>query len=227
MSKQNNVYDLVERTAARHGLPRLELWQKVVRDLLSGKLPALNLDSGVAHTTWRNWLIGFQPALDRQSDPNRVARFLKQIMVLETEFEKWLRNAVGGEPGPVVGTTSYIASDRELFSAISDLSNSGKARSPDDAALMLVKDKKVATSKRKRGPQAGTTGYVASDRELFPAMTEFATSGKARSLRDAALMLVKDNKVAGTGDPENKAKRLCARYRQEVKAPTTKLPETS
>jgi hypothetical protein len=47
MSKQNNVYDLVERSAARHGLPRLELWQKVVRDLLSGELPALNLSEQI------------------------------------------------------------------------------------------------------------------------------------------------------------------------------------
>ena len=54
MSNQNNIYDLVERSAARDGLPRLELRQKVVRDLLSGELPALNLDSGVAHTTWKN-----------------------------------------------------------------------------------------------------------------------------------------------------------------------------
>ena len=56
MSNQNNIYDLVERSAARHGLPRLDLWQKVVRDLLSVELPALNLseqiNSGVAATTW-------------------------------------------------------------------------------------------------------------------------------------------------------------------------------
>jgi hypothetical protein len=225
MSNQNNIYDLVEGLAARHGLPRLDLWQKVVRDLLSGKLPALNLDSGVGHTTWKNWLIGFQPALDRQSDPNRVGRFLKQIMVLETEFETWLRNTIGGEPGPVVGTTSYIASDRELFPAMTELGTSITARNPRDAAL--VKDNKVATSKRKRGPLVGTTGYAASDRDLFSAMTELVTSGKARSLRDAALMLVKDNKVVGSGDPENKAKRLCALYRREMKAPTRKPPETS
>jgi hypothetical protein len=40
-------------------------------------------------------------------------------------------------------------------------------------------------------------------------------------------MLVKDNKVVGSGDPENKAKRLCALYRREMKAPTRKPPETS
>ena len=143
-------------------------------------------------------------------------------MVLETDFEKWFRNTNRGRRELLV-----VASDREFFPAMTELGTSGTARSLPDAALMLVNDDKVATSKRKRGPLGGTTGYAASDRELFPAMTELVTSGKVRSLRDAALMLMKDNKVAGSGDPENKAKRLCALYRREVKALTPKPPETS
>ena len=174
-----NIYDLVERSAARHGLRRLELWQKVVRDLLSGELPALNLsdpiNSRVAPMTLGDWLIGFRAAVNRQSDPNRVARFLKRIMVLETDFQKWFRNINRGKRGPVVGTTGYIASDRELFPAMNDLLNSGKARSPHDAALMLAKD----------------------------------------------------DKVAGPGTLENRAKRLSTRYWREAGARKPKLPETN
>ncbi len=62
---------------------------------------------------------------------------------------------------------------------------------------------------------SGTTGYKASDRKLFPAMTKLIKSGNARSYHDAASMLVNQNKVAGRAAPENKAKRLSTLYRQE------------
>jgi hypothetical protein len=34
MPNEGNIYDLVERAAARQGVPRLELWQEVVAALI-------------------------------------------------------------------------------------------------------------------------------------------------------------------------------------------------
>jgi hypothetical protein len=64
-----------------------------------------------------------------------------------------------------------------------------------------------------RGPTQGTTGYRALDRKLFPRITKLLKSGKVRSVHDAAMHLA--DKIAGSGTPENKAKRLSALYRKE------------
>ena len=55
----------------------------------------------------------------------------------------------------------------------------------------------------------------AFDRMLFPEMKSLIEAGKARSSHEAALMLARDDKVAGAGHEESKAKRLATRYLKE------------
>jgi hypothetical protein len=110
--KQTNIYDLVERALARGiDIPRLELWQKVSRALLSGELPAANLADRIhptaAATTFFDWLGGspaslggFRASVDRFNDPNVGARILKRIMVRDSDFGKWFRRTASARRGP-------------------------------------------------------------------------------------------------------------------------------
>ena len=163
MPKQTNIYDLVERAAARAGIPRLELWQKVARALLSGALPAVNLAERIhppAATTFFDWLGGspisfggFRASVDRGNDPNSVAHILRRIMVPDSEFQRWLRTAAAQRRGPRRAQTGYQSSDRELFPCIEQLIKSGAAMSPYGAALKLVNEisgTATETSKAKR-----------------------------------------------------------------------------
>jgi hypothetical protein len=157
MPKQTNIYDLVERAAARRSIPRLELWQEATKALVTRELPAKNLSVFV------DWLIGFLGSVERFNDPNGGgrARILKNIIVRARDFDKWL----------------------------------------------------YKKSRGRRGPVGGTTGLQVSDRKIFPSIENLIASGKAFSAYGAALKLHKD--IAGTGSPENKAKRVSARYRKE------------
>ena len=158
MPKLTNIYDLVERAAARGGMPRLELWQKVARALLSGELPATNLAERIgpaAATTFFDWLGGspasvggFRAMVDRGNDPNGVAHILRRIMVPDSEFQRWLRAAAAERRGPRRGTTGYQWSDREQFPHIEKLMQSGAARSPYGAALQLYDQGKIKGNSR-------------------------------------------------------------------------------
>jgi hypothetical protein len=134
--KESNIYDLVEREAARSGVPRMELWQSVAKGLVEKTLPASNLPA------LPGWLIGFRASVDRYNDPNSgVARILKQIVVRTSDFKKWRQHELSPRRrGPRQHTTGYETSDRKLFPRIKELISSGKARSPHSAALMLSDD---------------------------------------------------------------------------------------
>jgi hypothetical protein len=98
-------------------------------------------------------------------------------------------------------------------------------RSPPRKRRASIAAKQASPNGPKRGPARGTTGFQASDRTLFPEM-ETMIAGKARSPHGAALMLARDNKVAGAGHEDSKAKRLAARYRKERRDRALKLSET-
>ena len=153
--KPSNIYDLVEHAAARHGIPRLQLWQQVAKALTDRKLRIQNDLSEVlgphphVQPTLAQWLVGFRAAVDRYNDPNRgMARILKHIIVTNADFESWLRKA-NKRRGPQLGTTGYCDADRKMFPQIRRLVRDGTARSPHGAALMLADQGKLAgTGKR-------------------------------------------------------------------------------
>jgi hypothetical protein len=150
--KITNIWDLVERATARGGIPRLEFWQKVTKALLLGELPALNLSEQIhpkiAVTTYREWLIGLSAAVGRFNDPQVGARFLKRIMVRESDFQSWRRTAAAGRRGPRQGTTGYAKEDRKLFPRIKKLIATGSATSARAAALQLFDEGKVNGNSR-------------------------------------------------------------------------------
>ena len=148
--KESNIYDLVEREAARSGVPRIELWQLVAKALVEGRLPA---SSDVVQLN--KWLGGFKAAIDRYNEPNSgVVRILKQIFVHPSDFKKWRQREVASRPrGPRPNTTGYEAHDRKLFRRMRTLINNGRAGSPHGAARMLadkIKGPGTAESKAKR-----------------------------------------------------------------------------
>jgi hypothetical protein len=56
---------------------------------------------------------------------------------------------------------------------------------------------------------------VAADRKVFRQISRLIEEGTARSVRDAALALARERKLAGGGTDESKAKRVSALYRKE------------
>jgi hypothetical protein len=146
----SNIYDLVEREAARRGIPRLELWQAAVRAILASELLVLDLSKRMnpkeSASTWGDWFVGFCKSVDRFNDPNGCARILRQVCTPTAHFEVWLRKwqrKVGSERrGPKRGTTGYQDVDRKLIPQMKRLLKTG-ARSPHEAATKLVAAGKV------------------------------------------------------------------------------------
>jgi hypothetical protein len=134
--KESNIYDLVEREAARSGIPRMELWRSLANALVEKTLPASKLPVPP------DWLVGFKASVDRYNDPNSgVVRILKQIVVRTKDFKKWRQRGLApGKRGPRQNTTGYQASDRKLFPCMRKLIKNGDARSPYSAALLLAND---------------------------------------------------------------------------------------
>ena len=142
--KRQNIYDLVEQTAAQRGIPRLQLWQEVAKALTDAKL---KIQSSPFNSTGAlaQWLVGFRNAVDRCNEPHGgITRILKHIIVREVDFETWLRKAGNLRRGPKRGTTGFRAPDRELFAQMSRLIKKGQARSPYGAALMLANQGRVS-----------------------------------------------------------------------------------
>ena len=151
IQKQPNIYDLVEQAAARHAIPRLQLWQEVAKALTDQTLRILNSLSeklnptGAPALTLAHWLNGFRAAVDHYNDPNRgMVRILKNIHVNKGDFDRWFRKANKNRRGPRSGTTGFREADGKIFSQISRLIRDGKARSPHDAALKLAYDGQLA-----------------------------------------------------------------------------------
>jgi len=71
-----------------------------------------------------------------------------------------------------------------------------------------------SVSKLPPGPKREETGYAEADEKLFPEMRLRIQDKKLRSAYAAALELASENKVAGSGTEESKAKRLASRYRK-------------
>jgi hypothetical protein len=141
--RQSNIYDLVEHAAARHGIPRLQLWQEVAKALTERKLAIQNDLSERPHPmggpTLAEWLIDFRAAVDRYNDPNRrMVHILKRIIVRTVDFERWFRRANRLSRGPQPGTTGFQAADRRLLPKMRKLIKTGQARSPYSAGLLLV-----------------------------------------------------------------------------------------
>jgi hypothetical protein len=75
LSKEDNIYDLVERAAVRRKVPRFDLWQAAAKALVEKRLPASNLSERInAAMTLGDWLISFRTAVDRFNDPSGFAR---------------------------------------------------------------------------------------------------------------------------------------------------------
>jgi len=139
MRKSGNIYDLVERTAARHRIPRLQLWQETAKAITEQKLPILNSLSEqiVGATKLAEWLVYFRASVERYNDLGPRARVLKLIIVYTTDFESWFHQT-HKRRGPKHGTTGFRDSDRKAFPKISRLISEGEARSPHEAALKLA-----------------------------------------------------------------------------------------
>jgi len=76
--------------------------------------------------------------------------------------------------------------------------------------------KPASRPKKKPGPKPGENRpYDAADRKLFPKL-ERLMEKKGMSLWAAALSLAENDKVAGRGTLESRAKRLCKVYREEL-----------
>jgi hypothetical protein len=139
---ESNIYDLVEKAAAKRGIPNVDLWQDVARALVEKTLKttqddlSLPLDPRVPGISLLSWLVGFRAAVDRYNDPRSMAHILKNIFVPKPDFERWLRNS-HDRRGPRPGTTGYQEADRKLFDRMSRLLQSGEATSPYRAALLL------------------------------------------------------------------------------------------
>jgi hypothetical protein len=161
MPKEGNIYDLVERAAARRGVPRLELWEEALRALTEKRLKPLNLDlseppnlRASPNITYGGWLSDILRAtVDRRFDPARVRYLFGTIRVRLSDFESWLRKASIGSRGPRPNTTGYRDSDRRLFPRMRQLIKSGEARSAHGAAKILaeeLKGKGTVDNKAKR-----------------------------------------------------------------------------
>jgi hypothetical protein len=68
-AREKNLYDLVEDAAARRGVPRLKLWEDILRALIDETLHPLNLNlserpnpTGSA-ITYRGWFSGILHAV--------------------------------------------------------------------------------------------------------------------------------------------------------------------
>jgi hypothetical protein len=146
LRKSDNIYDLVEHAAARHKIPRLQLWQETAKAITEKKLPILNSFSEhdpAGAPTLGGWLVSFRASVDGYNDIGPRGRFLKQIIVYTADFERWFRKT-HKRRGPKYGTTGYQASDRKAFPKISRLIKEGKARSPHEAALKLAHEGEIA-----------------------------------------------------------------------------------
>lgn len=146
MPKKGNIYDLVERAAARRSVPRLELWEVALTALTQKMLRPLNLDlagrpdpAASPSITYGVWLNGLLHAVaNRRFDPDSVAHIFRNITVRHSDFESLLRKGNVGSRGPKPGETGFQRTDRKLFPKIKHLIESGKAQSPYGAALTLA-----------------------------------------------------------------------------------------
>jgi hypothetical protein len=100
MVEHTDIYELVERAAARQGIPRLELWQKTLLAIETGDLEVFYADEHPQG--WAVWIKGARGAVDGYYDPNRLVRQLKCIRVRPVAFEKWLRGVAKGSGRPTV-----------------------------------------------------------------------------------------------------------------------------
>src|SRR5262249_36510135 len=120
MENTDNIYHLVERTAAaRHGIPRLQLWQETAKAITERQLPILNSLSErfAGATKLADWLVYFRASVDRYNDLGPRARILKHITARTADFERWFRKAFKRR-GPERGTTGYRDLDRKAFPEI-------------------------------------------------------------------------------------------------------------
>jgi hypothetical protein len=149
VSKEDNLFNLVERAAALHRIPPLEMWQQVAKALAEGKLAALNLleePAPITHPkmTYRSWLRGYRESIDRGNDPR--SPILKNIILRTSDFKRWFarwRSGASEQRGPPPGSVGYSDADRKQFSAISRLIKNGVAESAYGAALKLAHEGKL------------------------------------------------------------------------------------
>jgi hypothetical protein len=172
MPKEINIFDAVERAAARHGIPRLQLWQRAARALIERSLPIVRVLEPVTHAEIENWLIGFRAGVDRYNDPHggNRAQVLKHIIVREAGFETWLRGAHKLRRGPQSSTTGYRDAARKtgpksgkLQSVIAAMKEDVRAGRQTVDALRVMSDKDLVSFGR-RFECARTTCREARDR---------------------------------------------------------------
>jgi hypothetical protein len=142
--KEGNIYDLVERAAARRHVPRLELWELVLRALIEEELLPSNVELSdlpnrrASQIEYRDWFDDILNAvIDRGFDPASVWYLFKKIIVRRWDFESLPRKGNIGGRGPKPNETGFQKADRKLFPEITRLQKSGQARSPYGAALKL------------------------------------------------------------------------------------------
>ena len=160
----------------------------------------------------------YELARDRVDPPSNPPMRLRDVLVDEADLE-----ALWGAAAPL----STAAGHNEPASMVVD-SQPIERTEPSLVVIETASEPSVLpgeTAKGKRGPKPGTVRrYAESDRALFPDI-ERLTKDKHTSANAAALELANQGKVAGTGLPESRSKRLANLYLKE--RPKLKLTETN
>jgi hypothetical protein len=172
MRKENNIFDLVERAAARYGIPRLQLWQEATKVLTEKDLPIVKVLEPADPAGIQNWLIGVRALVDNYHDiRGGVARTLKLIIVREADFERWFRRANKLRRRPQSGSTGYRDAarktgpkSRKLQSVIAAMEEDVRAGRQTTDTLRVMSDKDLVSAYGTRFGCGRTTCREARDR---------------------------------------------------------------
>ena len=150
MTQRENIYDVVARESARHGMPRERLLIETLRAVVRDELPvdfggvALDIRLPQSGLTLRQGIEGAILAIER--NPGFYVHWFKTITVDIQQFGKWLRSVNSLPPGPKRDETGYAEADKQLFPKMRRLIKEKSLRSPYAAALKLAEEGKVAGS---------------------------------------------------------------------------------
>jgi hypothetical protein len=220
-----SAWDWAVRLATEYDEP----FDLVLREILVAvdrrDVPARNPDD--IDETWRILLPVMIKHIDRDRqghiDPvpvlgPGVLGIARSIVIDTADLEGWLsaraierRNAPASAK-PSDGGRSDHTTEPLATEAVN--SRDPPAKNDFDLRPSATPSRPENRQKPRRGPKPGTVDrYRDSDRALFPELE--ALMAERMSLTAAASQLAGQGKVAGTGTPASRAKRLAHRYRRE------------
>jgi hypothetical protein len=213
------------KLAAQYGEP----FDLVLREILAAvdrrDVSARNPDD--LAETWRILLPVMIEHIDRDRrghiDPEPVLGpgilgIARSIIIDTADLERWLsaRGLEQRDAPASVKPSNGRRSDHAVDPQATEAVNSQDPAAKDDFDLRssVTPSRLENRQKPRRGPEPGTVDrFGDSDRALFSELEALMAGEMSRSA--AALQLADQGKVAGTGTPESRAKRLADRYRRE------------